>query len=402
MRKITFTVSSPKDGAEFAMLDVISSVSCRIQINSRHGLITAEDIPTKELSILRNTIKQYYTIERIDIDNLPPEDIYAPVVKTVPTDSSQPPSTENIISQTKYPQISEAIEKLSNSVLWKMDHRDIPEKEIVNYLYSWIAELSLRYDSKPSLAVSPGDIVECNLGYHLPGEIYGSRIQGLVGGTIENLVYIVPLINASVDDVKTSKYPYKLDTAKDVIYSERQSEDFQCVALLDRGRYVRIERVNEVLGKTSVDFFEKHLANLHSTPNFLPLCQTNKTVPYSSVNSTKIGNQQSALEECIGPALERIVPSSTGPSRQLIEQFLLDIKFDSSDFYVLTAFQYSVAVQQITYSSICAQISSNPVHAEKILKKEFNKWISQYPELKQTYPKISFCSLLKAFAKRFK
>jgi hypothetical protein len=283
-----------------------------------------------------------------------------------------------------------------------MDHRDIPEKEIVNYLYSWIAELSLRYDSKPSLAVSPGDIVECNLGYHLPGEIYGSRIQGLVGGTIENLVYIVPLINASVDDVKTSKYPYKLDTAKDVIYSERQSEDFQCVALLDRGRYVRIERVNEVLGKTSVDFFEKHLANLHSTPNFLPLCQTNKTVPYSSVNSTKIGNQQSALEEFIGPALERIDPSSTCPSRQLIEQFLLDIKFDSSDFYVLTAFQYSVAVQQITYSSICAQISSNPVHAEKILKKEFNKWISQYPELKQTYPKISFCSLLKAFAKRFK
>ena len=93
------------------------------------------------------------------------------------------------------------------------------------------------------------------------------------------------------------------------------------------------------------------------------------------------------------------------PLKETIEKFVADIGMISSEL-IVQAFWAGCNVQKINYAQIVQTLNS--LHPEKKaedikeeLQETFKLWIENYPNLSKECPKISFTSLLKAFARRF-
>lgn len=319
MKKLTFKVNSEKNSSVVSLIKEVNKISCRIYIDLENGFLTVEKVSNTMIDTVIQLVDNYYTILAVDIDNTPQspsEEEIIPMPKETSIEpaegndeeseeeTSEKAVTENIEESStedneelatdttetvakKQPTVSEpqteddlAIQQLefdnlfvrnmANRLLrtcfWAMYKMSVPQNEIANFYYSTISEISMCYSKNENIDFSLGDIVECNFGSHLYGEINGTHVHCIVCDVLNSdMAYVVPITKATGPAITSRSY-IEFSSPEDAIY--KNSFYKGGTALLDKAKYVRIERFISVIGKTNYTFFEKLLHQLASTFDF--------------------------------------------------------------------------------------------------------------------------------------
>lgn len=448
MKKLTFKVSAPKEGSIIALIKEVNKFACRIQLDVENGLVTVENVSDTMIDTVIELIDNYYTLLGVDIDNSVESDAVEPIVETAAQSFAEPetipepevakktigPQSEDdlIIEKVEYKNeyVEQLLNKLIKTAYWAMYKKNVSEREIGDFIWTSINEISMRYNGKDSIEFSVGDVIDCNYGTHLSGEINGIHVSAIVCNiSSTGMAYLVP-ITKTQENLNSHSY-LTITTPDDIIYDTR--DYVGGTALLDKGKYVRPERFHEVIGKTSTAFFTKVLNQLAITFDFTDTnsdfepasAETTKqtvesdseTMPTEKVlESTttkvetkpankKVSGVEAALLETVGTAFDKL-DSSKSVEEQL-DSFLTDIGMPKSEKILKQSFVIACDIQKtITYEIIIHELHKmypnvNNDIIKASLKDNFKKWLKNYPDLAKKCPKISLMVLLKAFAKRF-
>lgn len=477
MKKITFKVSTQKEGSVVSLIKEVNKISCRIYLDIENGYVTVENVNDTMIDAVIELVDNYYTILGVDIDNTfeeTAENRVVPVVaeSTADTiDDTVEETVEEVAKETaeavteKQPTVldpqseddliikkvefeNEYVENRINNFLktayWALYNRYATEKEIGEYILTCMSEISMRYSSKPSIEFSIGDIVDVNYGSHLPGEIIGGHVHAIVCNVFdEDMAYVVPITKASTN-ISSLSYLF-MNAPQEVIYNNEYYKGG--TVLVDKGKYVRVERFNSVIGRTKPEFFEELLYQLAVTFDFtgcltetvednsnLPFTMGETTdevveTPTTTVDTTdevvetltatgdsdtkvvetkttakKVSGEEAALREVIGFAFDKLDASKT--VREQVESFLTDIGMTTTERMVTQSFIIACDIKKINYENVLLGLHKEfPEVKEEIikniLKEAFKNWLEKYPTLAEKCPKISLMAVLKVFAKKF-
>ena len=280
------------------MIKEVNKISCRIYLDLENGYVAVENVSDTMIDAVIELVDNYYTILGVDIDNTFEENTekqVAPVVEdstTDTTDDAVDETVEEVAEETaevvvqKQPTVlepqseddliikkvefeNELVENRINSFLktayWAMYNRRATEKDISEYILTCMSEISMRFSSKPIIEFSIGDIVDVNYGSHLPGEIMGGHVHAIVCNVLnEDMAYVVPITKVRAD-ISSLSYLF-MDAPQDATYNNEYYKGG--TVLFDKGKYVRVERFNAVIGRTNPEFFEKLLYQLASAFDF--------------------------------------------------------------------------------------------------------------------------------------
>lgn len=487
MKKITFKVSTKKEGSVVSLIKEVNKISCRIQIDLENGFVAVENVADTMIDSVIELIDQYYTILNVMIDNTSDEStsveasqsvtvVDEPESEAAVEETAEPenkptvvgPQSEDDLIIQKVEFENEYVENLINRFMrtayWAMYRMNVPEKEIGDFIWTSINEISMRYNKKGSIEYSVGDIVDCNYGIHLAGEINGGHVSAIVCNiTNGGMAYLVPI--TKVRENLTSLSYLTFDVPDDVVYNN----DYYTggTALLDKGRYLRAERFHEVIGKATPEFFAKVLDQLSTTFDFtgdivmndddtetdfdneiVKVAETEDetavveadvavaeetvetiseedategddtesnsvdadnsdvttTEPKPKKAAKKVGGEESALLNVIGNSLEKL--DSTKTVGEQFETFLTDIGMETTERMVTQSFVIACDIKKINYENVILELHNMFPKVKEdiiksILKENFKKWLDLHPELVESCPKISLMAVLKVFAKRF-
>ncbi len=430
MKKLTFKVSNPKEGSTIALVKEVNKIACRLQIDIENGFVTAENIDDTMIDTVIELVDNYYTLLGVDIDNSLETNTTVSIAEETmdvlvqAENDSKPKATASeddlIIKKVEFENeyVEQIINKFLRTAYWAMFKKNVPEKEIGDFIYTSMSEISMRYNNKDSIPFSVGDVVDCNYGTHLAGEINGNHVAAIVCKISDTgMVYLVPI--TKIQQNPTSHSYLTFTVPNDIIYDTR--DYVGGTALLDKGKYVSSERFNEVIGKTSPEFLAKVLHQLATTFDFTDANLTEKQQEAENVTTKNVfsestativetkptgksSNVENALLEVVGYAFDKLTPSKK--VEEQIDSFLTDIGMSINERMVKQSFVIACDIKKITYENVILELHNvNPEVNEDVikatLKENFKKWLEQYPELAKKCPKMSLMSVLKIFAKKF-
>lgn len=459
MKKITFKVSTPKEGSVVSLIKEVNRISCRIYLDIENGCVTVVNVNDTMIDTVIELVDNYYTIFGVDIDNTSEETTavqVAPVVvessagtttkaieetleETTEVVASKQstdlkPQSEHALNIKKVEFENKSVETRLNqfikTVYWAMYDRHVTEKDIGDHILTCMSEISMRYSSKPVIQFSIGDIVDVNYGFHLSGEINGGHVHAVVCNILnKDMAFVLPIVKAQTD-IPVQNY-LLMKAPQDATYVDEAYKDG--TVLLNKGKYVRVERFRCVSGQTKPEFFAKLLHQLASTFDFTrcltaaveddsdqPLTigeTTNKAVETTTATdeadtkvmksktySKKVSGEEVALLESIGYALDKLDTSKS--VEEQVESFLTDIGMTTKERMVTKSFIIAPDIDKINYAKVLLGLQQEfPKVKEEIikniLKEAFKNWLEKYPALAEKCPKISLMAVLKVFAKKF-
>ena len=431
MKKMIFKVSYPKEGSVIALIKDVNKISCRLQLDIENGFVTVENVNDSMIDNVIELIDKYYTLLGVEIDNSVESDVIVPTVEAATEVSAQDeivlepeatvktlgPQTEEdlIIEKVEFENeyVKQLVNKFLRTAYWAMFKMDIPEREIGEFVWTSINEISMRYNKKDNIAFSVGDVVDCNYGAHLAGEINGGHVSAIVCNiSATGMAYLVPI--TKVQENLTSRSFLTFTVPDDITYDTR--DYVGGTVLLDKGKYVRPERFHEVIGKTSPEFFAKVLNQLASTFDFTDTNveieteppektpKSNTTNAKTKSTNKKVIDVETALLEIVGTALDKL--DSSKKVDEQVDSFLADIGMPTNARMIKQSFVIACDIRKITYENVILELHNmypeiNEDSIKASLKENFKKWLEQYPELAEKCPKLSLMSVLKVFSKRF-
>lgn len=424
MKKIIFKVSSQKDFSIASLMKEVNKVSCRILFNLAEGFVTVENVDTNMIDYIIDLINKYYSILSVDIDNTIETVKKEDNVTVIKEPKSQNDlNIKNIEFENKY--IENLINKLLKTASWALYTNNTAEKEIGEFILTCISELSLTYSNIDCIEFNVGDVVDCNYGTHLPGEINGGHVPAIVCNILNNgMAYLVPITKTNSSSISNSILQFSCP--ENIIYDNPNFTGGS--ALLNKAKYLRPERFHKVIGKVSPDFLATILKKLPLVFNFTNytsnssctnsvstkdthvlnssnISKTTNNVTIPCQTSERVGLNETALLNVIGPALDKLDKHKTVENQ--LESFLSEIGMSSASKFVKESFIIACKIDnKITFDNIllelqCAHPYINNINIIKSsLKEDFKNWLKHYPELANR-PRLSIVSLLKVFAKKF-
>lgn len=168
--------------------------------------------------------------------------------------------------------------RLLNTIAEKMSIRKVNWKVIRQFLITANAEICMsymeynEYNQKHNFDISESDIVTCNYGRHLEGEIGGDERMALVcKKEAGSQIYLVPILRK-----RPGKFRMLLNENEYCVYNERfyGSDNY---LLIDRGCYVNRKRIQEIVGKVTPQFLQKVLQELPKAFDFANTIPSNGT-----------------------------------------------------------------------------------------------------------------------------
>ena len=421
MKKLTFKVSPQKDCSVVGLIKEVNKISCRIYFDLEDGFVAVENVNDTMIDTVIELVDKYYTILGVDIDNTIEEPVEEQLTSVVDESGGTTTEDDLIIKKVEFTNqyLEDLLNKLMRTVAWAMFKMNIPEKEIGNLIYTCMSEISMRYNDKQCIEFSVGDIVDCNYGVHLTGEINGAHVAAIVCNISHSgMAYLVPITKMQTEI--TSESYLIFNPPEDVIYENDYYKGG--TALLDKAKYVRAERINKVIGRTTPDFFKKVLYGLTSAFDFTSRLDTGKETtdevvktPTATKDTTdkvvktkattkKVGGEEAALLEVIGVAFDKLDPSKK--VEEQIESFLTDIGMTTTERMVTQSFVIACDINRINYENVILKLHEQfpkvkEAIIKNILKEAFKNWLEKYPTLVEKCPKISLMAMLKVFAKKF-
>ena len=313
MKKLTFKVSTPKEGNISGLIKAINKIACQLKLDIENGFVVAENIDESTIDVVIDLINNYYTLLGIDIDNSVENDVnvanddekvaVSTQKESVSTPKTLEPQSEDdlIIRKVEFKNeyIEQLINKLLRTISWAMFKNNATGNEISHFIFSTISEISMNYNNTACIPVSIGDVVDCNYGTHLPKEINGGHVAAIVCDISFGMVYLVP-ITKQLDNLVSRSF-IKFTVPNDIIYDEK--DYVNGTVLLDKGRYLRPERLNQIIGKTTPEFFAKVLHQLSTTFDF---------TDRNAENSSKSTNfETTTAAEAITPEVDETTTTET-------------------------------------------------------------------------------------------
>ena len=426
---MNFTLSvTKKEGASMSgLIKQMCLLNCRIKVDSLNGKIIVADIAYDNVGSVVDAIDEAFDIANIDI-------------------SPKPIINEDSIEFEKLEFNDEEVREQANRLLkksfWAMYISKAKSRDICQYLMSAGKEIAMKYNPKEPVNVSVGNIVDCNFGSHLKGEISGGHIHSIVCDIDDDeLVYVVPITKYSFENDET-KY-LRFLAGRDVEYMD--SRFTGGTVLLKMGRYVNRQRFNEVVGQVLPEFFGKVLTGLSNTANFVSKIESygteyaekigdvdndddmlsfgdaeessvaenpskeeaSKTSPVIGVGNSVINYEERMPAEdyltlVVADALASL--DKTKPIEETVDEFLDAIGMPKEEIIIRNAFIVACKADKIAYRNIALKLQDMfPKMREEIIvltmKEEFNKWLAAHPDVKDRYPRISIMVLLKIFAR---
>lgn len=457
MKKLTFKVSTPKEGNISGLIKAINKIACQLKLDIENGFVVAENIDESTIDVVIDLINNYYTLLGIDIDNSVENDVNVAnddekVAVSTPKESVSTPKTlepqsedDLIIRKVEFKNeyIEQLINKLLRTISWAMFKNNATGNEISHFIFSTISEISMNYNNTACIPVSIGDVVDCNYGTHLPKEINGGHVAAIVCDISFGMVYLVP-ITKQLDNLVSRSF-IKFTVPNDIIYDEK--DYVNGTVLLDKGRYLRPERLNQIIGKTTPEFFAKVLHQLSTTFDFTDrnaensskstnfetttaaeaitpevdettttettspkadkptIAETSNNVEYqpavivsleekseetisqvATVSTTQKGsNGEKALLESFGSAFDKL--DSSKPIQEQIDSFIADIGIPANEKMLRQTFVIACDIKKITYENVIFELHKMyPTANEDILKASLKKSFKKWLE---QYPELA-------------
>ena len=457
MKKLTFKVSTPKEGNISGLIKAINKIACQLKLDIENGFVVAENIDESTIDVVIDLINNYYTLLGIDIDNSVENDVNVAnddekVAVSTPKESVSTPKTlepqsedDLIIRKVEFKNeyIEQLINKLLRTISWAMFKNNATGNEISHFIFSTISEISMNYNNTACIPVSIGDVVDCNYGTHLPKEINGGHVAAIVCDISFGMVYLVP-ITKQLDNLVSRSF-IKFTVPNDIIYDEK--DYVNGTVLLDKGRYLRPERLNQIIGKTTPEFFAKVLHQLSTTFDFTDrnaensskstnfetttaaeaitpevdettttettspkadkptIAETSNNGEYqpavivsleekseetisqvATVSTTQKGsNGEKALLESFGSAFDKL--DSSKPIQEQIDSFIADIGIPANEKMLRQTFVIACDIKKITYENVIFELHKMyPTANEDILKASLKKSFKKWLE---QYPELA-------------
>ena len=376
MDTVIFKIEKWKSESIANLLKEINEISCRLYIDFEKGVVTAKDVNNDVIDTIIEVIDKHFIIESISVDN------------TTNQEKSEFNENDRVVKFSDKDIENLLNEKLIKTIVWAMSH-GMSSEEIQKYIWTMITEISYSNSSLSELRVknvSVGDVVQVNFGKHPIGEMSDSRGYAIVCNiSTDGSLFLVPI----------DKESSNIDSNSFNIL-----ENSDVTVLLEMSKYVNPRRLDKVLGKVEPEFLKELLNQIAITFDF------NSNAEES--NCPKSSNEELALQEIIGPALEKIKPNVDLDGQ--LHSFLANIGMPTNVITLNKAFEIGVYLEKITYNNLISQIiSENPEmydesdskNLRNLLKRIFDNWAQNYPDLKKQCSKISIVSIIKMFAKKF-
>lgn len=257
MKKLTFKVKLVKDNMIATLIKEINKISCRTIYDTVNRTIVIEEVEDGEVDEVMDFVNNYFTVLSIDMDNVQKKAI----------EENQDMDKDLIGQNSEYienMQVKSCMNKLMKTACWAIHNKSVDEEEICSYITTCMSEIRMRYAST-IIDCKAGDVVDVNYGVHLPGEIIGGHVNAIVCHVVEGIAYVVPVFKKREGTIRSMSY-MPLYVPQDVVY---ENEAFGGgIVFLDKGKYVRVERFNAVIGRTNPEFFKKLLNKLAGTFDF--------------------------------------------------------------------------------------------------------------------------------------
>lgn len=377
MDTVIFKIEKWKSESIANLLKEINEISCRLQIDFEKGVITAKDVNNDVIDTIIGVIDKHFVIESISVDN------------TTNQEKSELNENDRVVKFSDKDIENLLNEKLIKTIVWAMSH-GMSSEEVQKYIWTMITEISYSNSSSSELRVknvSVGDVVQVNFGKHPIGEMSDSRGYAIVCNiSTDGSLFLVPI----------DKESSNIDSNSFNIL-----ENSDVTVLLEMSKYVNPRRLDKVLGKVEPEFLKELLNQIAITFDFNSNAE--------EIDFTKCLTAEMALQEIIGPALEKVMPGLYPEDNQIFK-FLADIGMPNNVITLRKAFEVGIHLEKITYNNLISQIiSENPEmydesdskNLRNLLKRIFDNWAQNYPDLKKQCSKISIVSIIKMFAKKF-
>ena len=338
---------------------------------------------------------------------------------------------------------------LKTILSYNLNVKEAPEEDLIKFIKSAGIEVGMKYNPREIPKFEVGDIVQCNFGHHLDGELYGGYVFGIVCDISDNTFYVVPITKKQLED-SCEYMPFIAGV--DVDYYDPSLEGG--TALLRMGGTYNRQRVNAVVGRVRDSFFTKMIEALSrafiftNTPakqdesvdevETQPVAEETTAEPTEKVDTSneaegvenaetvdeekseekadtstskedevKEAPKQTAeefIKEEYGNVFACIDPSA--PVEGQVDDLVRALGFDPTNDIIRYAFVVSTQTDKINYSNIQGLLiqvlpDTNYDQAQEVLKKEFKKWMEANPRIKEKYPKIGMTTILKVFARSF-
>lgn len=240
-------IAKKKEEALVSSLVKLASLSrCRIDIDYGYVNITIKDIEEDDVKRVKEMLSESFNIIKEETVNeeeisamLTEEDLEFKRIKF-----------ENLF-------VEKELNKLIRTAYWAIYSEKASVKDICRFIVSTSVEIAMKYMPKPVSEYSVGDIVDCNFGNHLVGEISGGHVQAIVCDIDSWMTYVLPITRETYWD--SDEFLTFLPNI-DVMYEEKKYVGG--TILLKKGRYINEQRIGEVLGKATPKFFHKVLNSM--------------------------------------------------------------------------------------------------------------------------------------------
>lgn len=305
---LTLQVTKKESTNMSSLVKQMCSLKCRINVDSLNGKISIVDMDDDNVESVIDAINEAFDIIGVDID------------PTVVIPEHEPPVvTEDSIEFEKLEfndaAVCEQANKLLRTIYWAMYSCNAKSIDMCQYLRTTVVEIAMKYTPKELTEVSIGDVVDCNYGTHLKGEITGGHVHSIVCDIDkeDGMVYVLPITKDKLEGIENRFMPFSANI--DVEYLDNSKYTGGTV-LLKKGRYVHPQRFGEVVGHVLPEFFGKVLTALSTTVDF-----SSNSTNYGSELAEKFGDVENdddmlsfgATEENNGTEKSSDVETSESP-----------------------------------------------------------------------------------------
>ncbi len=327
-----------------------------------------------------------------------------------------------------------------------------PVSEMLKFLYGASVELSIQYDPTINpVTVYAGDVVVCNFGKHVDGEVSGHHVNALVCDVCDNgLVYLIPITKQLITGDVRRYMPIVAN--RDVFYNA-DTHYKSGTLLLQMGKYFRVERIRKVVGTVPPEFYTDVVHRLHKALDFLnefPEIENPATFPEEELHPTPVlespvqedlslGAQMSSNGSSPGteheappvppknvakkkassstrkPSYETFLTNylksqldyvdNSSPALQTAKDFLELIHFKDELGLIEDALAGACQLNRITYQSVVKYLRSlyplTETHIKEVIVDYYRSWLENNPQITEQYPNTSITTLLTVFAKKY-
>ena len=191
---LTLQVTKKESMNMSSLVKQMCSLKCRINVDLLSGRISIVDMDDENVESVIDAINEAFDITSVDI---------------VPTVVVPEPELPVAIKDSE---VCEQANEMLRVIHCAMYSNNAKSSDICEYLRTTSEEIAMKYNSKEPTDVSIGDVVECNYGFHLKGEISGRHVHSIVCNIDDDgMVYVLPITKDILKCDETRFLPFSVN-----------------------------------------------------------------------------------------------------------------------------------------------------------------------------------------------